>query len=119
MPTKRKTRKMRGGVFERIFGKKQTKKNSTAHNNIWPPNSNTSRFTNHFEVGSIVKYNDKIGVITNIENSQFTIDNVKYSEDDLKLYTKDEVLRVANKIIDLALSNNQTYNTQINQLFDD
>lgn len=123
----RKTRKMRGGMNRlRKFISKSTSKNNNGTINPLTKNvsSETGKITDQLEVGSIVKYVDEnqikqIGIIGELFKETVDINGKVYLHDKIQLYTKSELLRVANKIIDMSLSKEDSeLVSKIKQLFE-
>lgn len=122
-----KTRKMRGGMNRlRKFISKSTSKNNNGTINPLTKNvsSETGKITDQLEVGSIVKYVDEnqikqIGIIGELFKETVDINGKVYLHDKIQLYTKSELLRVANKIIDMSLSKEDSeLVSKIKQLFE-
>lgn len=135
----KKTRKMRGGInrIRKMFGKSSKEPNmeimtplnqNVSSETINPLTENvsseTGKITDKLEVGSIVKYVDEnqikqIGIIGQLIKETVHINGKVYLHDKIQLYTKSELLRVANKIIDMSLSKEDSkLVSKIKQLFE-
>lgn len=123
-----KTRKMRGGMnrLRRLVSKspKEPKNNRDTMNPLTKNvSSETGKITDQIEVGSIVKYVDEnnieqIGIIGELFKETVDINGKIYLRDKIQLYTKNELLRGAIKIIDMALSKEDSeLVSKIKQLF--
>lgn len=129
-----KTRKMRGGMnsLRRLVSKSPKESNMEIMNPLTQNGSSevktgkiADNITDQIKVGSIVKYADvnqikQIGIIRAAYPKIAYIegDNNNYDYSRIQLYTKSELLRVAIKIIDMALSKEDSkLVSKIKQLF--
>lgn len=121
-----KTRKMRGGMnrLRRLVSKSPKEPNRDTMNPLTKNvSSETGKITDQIEVGSIVKYVDEnkieqIGIIGELFKETVYINGKPYFRDKIQLYTKNELLRGAIKIIDMALSKEDSeLVSKIKQLF--
>lgn len=115
MPTKRKTRKMKGGSTRSPLNEPLDNLSNVQ------PNGNEPK-KDEIKEGSYVIYKDVIYKVTKIDNDNYTIidsagsENNKVKKHELRLYTKNDMLMVPNNLIRIALSEKKPSEALMNSI---